>query len=94
MLGHYQNAGTPCNFRCWLHHPVEQLRGQVFGVADRIAAYQDGPKNTLNAINWASNSGVQLNYSGALMEDVQNLAQAGQYYGANWYTHNQRPMAG
>src|SRR5881296_3078385 len=56
---HYQNAWDTMQLQdSGFNHPVEQLRGQVFSVADRIAAYQYQPKNTLAAIgSTAPNSG-------------------------------------
>ncbi len=85
---HYQNAWDTMQLQDGgFGHPVEHLR-DVFSLNDRINAYQWEPMNTLSAIGWAANSGVQLNYSGALMENIQSLAQAGQYYGTDWYTYN------
>jgi hypothetical protein len=87
---HYENAwdtiqaqegGRP--------HPVEQVRGQVFDIDDRRAAYQYRPHDALASIGQYLKSGAQLNYSGALMENVQSLAAAGQLgYASNWYQSN------
>ena len=76
-------------------HPLEGLRG-VFGLDDRIAAYQSRPKGAINAIAGSGpgelnlpRAGVQLNFSGALMENVQSLGGAGQLgYSGNWYQSN------
>lgn len=90
---HYENAwdtiqaqdgGRP--------HPVEVVRN-VFNLDDRIAAYQSRPKDAINSIAGNGSgqqnlprAGVQLNYSGALMENVQSLAAANQLgYGSTWY---------
>ena len=42
-----------------------------------INAYQQQPRNTLSAIGNFTNSGAQVNMSGALMENVQSLGAAG-----------------
>ena len=87
---HYQNAWDTMDLQDHgFGHPSDAPMRTIFALADRIHAYQEGPKNTLQTIGAALNSGVQLNYSGALMENVQSLAQHGQYYGTDWYTHNQ-----
>jgi hypothetical protein len=76
-----QDAGRP--------HPVEQVRGQVFDIDDRRAAYQYRPHDALASIGQYLKSGAQLNYSGALMENVQSLGAAGQLgYASNWYQSN------
>src|SRR5947207_3516322 len=94
---HYENAwdtiqaqdgGRP--------HPSPEVLRQVFGLDDRIAAYQYRPKDSLNSIAGTGSSnlgltkaGVQVNYSGALMENIQSLGGAGQLgYGAGWYQSN------
>src|SRR5436189_5647871 len=87
---HYENAwdtiqaqdgGRP--------HPSPEVLRQVFGLDDRIAAYQYRPKDSLSSITWLSKAGVQVNYSGALMENIQSLGTAGQLgYGGNWYQSN------
>ena len=94
---HYENAwdtimaqdnGRP-------HSSPEILR-QIFGLDDRIAAYQSRPKDALNSIAGTgsgdlglSKAGVQVNYSGALMENVQSLGAAGQLgYGPGWFQSN------
>jgi Starch/carbohydrate-binding module (family 53)/Glycosyl hydrolase family 57 len=80
---HYQNAwdtiqlGNP--------HPTDTSLSTVFGVGDRVAAYQAGPKNSLGNLLGYANAGVQVNYSGALMENVQSLAAVGTLgYGGGW----------
>jgi hypothetical protein len=94
---HYENAwdtiqaqdgGRP--------HPSPEILRQVFGLDDRIAAYQGRPKDALNSIAGSGpgqlglpHAGVQVNYSGALMENIQSLGTAGQLgYGPNWYQSN------
>ena len=83
---HYENAwdtiqaqdgGRP--------HPSPEVLRQVFGLDDRIAAYQNRPKDSLSSITWLPHSGVQVNYSGALMENIQSLGTANQLgYGGGW----------
>src|SRR5437667_7493313 len=76
-----QDAGRP--------HPSPEMLRSVFGLDDRIAAYQYRPKDALSSISRLSNAGVQVNYSGALMENIQSLGSAGQLgYAGNWYQSN------
>jgi Starch/carbohydrate-binding module (family 53)/Glycosyl hydrolase family 57 len=84
---HYQNAwdtiqlGNP--------HPTDTSVSTVFSVGDRLAAYQGGPSSTVNGLRGYANAGVQLNMSGALMENVQSLAAVGQLgYGSGWNNGN------
>ncbi|MGZ5538527.1 MAG: hypothetical protein ACXWG0_08365, partial [Chthoniobacterales bacterium] len=87
---HYENAWDTIQAQDGGRgHPVEQLRGQVFDVDDRRAAYQSRPKDALASIGQFLKSGAQLNFSGALMENVQSLGAAGQLgYAGNWYQSN------
>src|SRR5436305_406160 len=79
-----QDAGRP--------HPAgQEVLRNVFGLDDRIAAYQSRPKDAINSIagNGAgqlnlARGGVQLNYSGALMENVQSLV-GNLGYNSGWY---------
>src|SRR5947209_17232135 len=65
--------------------PNESLT-TVFSLSDRVNAYQQEPNTTLSSIGSYLNSGAQVNMSGALMENVQSLAAAGQFgYSGNWY---------
>ncbi|MBI1746673.1 MAG: hypothetical protein HYR55_08805 [Acidobacteria bacterium] len=76
-----QDAGRP-------HPRPENLRA-IFGVDDRVAAYQGRLREALRSIGWSRNSGAQVSYSGALMENVQSLGAAGQLrYGAGWNLPN------
>jgi len=77
-----QNAGRP--------HPSPEILSQIFNVADRVNAYQGQPKSTINSLFSFPNAGAQVSYSGALIENVQSLAAAGQLgYGAGWNNANQ-----
>ncbi|MDD5139960.1 MAG: carbohydrate-binding protein [Verrucomicrobiales bacterium] len=77
-----QNGGRP--------HPSPEILSTIFGAGDRVAAYQSGPKNTISGLLGYANAGAQVSYSGALIENVQSLAAAGQLgYGAGWNGANQ-----
>src|ERR1700758_4928345 len=58
--------------------PNESL-STVFSEADRVNVYQQEPHDVLSNIGSLTNSGAQVNMSGALMENVQSLAVAGQF---------------
>ncbi len=77
-----QNAGRP--------HPSPEVLSSIFGEADRVNAYQGEPSSTVSGLLGYPNAGAQVNYSGALMENVQSLAVAGQlgYYNG-WTNGNQ-----
>src|ERR1017187_1499622 len=77
-----QNAGRP--------HPSPEILSTIFGTADRVNAYQGQPSSTISGLLGYPNAGAQVNYSGALMENVQSLAAAGQLgYGSGWNNGNQ-----
>jgi hypothetical protein len=57
-------------------HPTNDLR-DIFGKDDRVAAYQYRPKDSVGGMG-NSAAGASLNMSGALMENVESLAAAGQ----------------
>ena len=72
-----QNAGRP--------HPTPEVLSTIFGEADRVNVYQGEIETTLSGLRGYPNAGAQVNYSGALMENVQSLAAAGQLgYGSGW----------
>jgi hypothetical protein len=76
-----QNAGRP--------HPSPEILSTIFGTADRVNAYQGQPSSTISGLLGYPNAGAQVNYSGALMENVQSLAAAGQLgYGSGWNNGN------
>lgn len=75
-------------------HPSPEVLSQIFGLSDRVAAYQNRPHDALNSLLGYANAGVQVNYSGALMENVISLGQAGQLgYVPNWNSYNQQARA-
>jgi hypothetical protein len=76
-----QNAGRP--------DPNPEVLSTIFSDADRVNAYQGEPGSTVNGLRGYPNAGAQVNYSGALMENVQSLAAAGQLgYTAGWNSGN------
>jgi hypothetical protein len=78
-----QNAGR--------NHPSPENLSTIFGLADRVAAYQTRPHDALSSILGRPDAGAQVSYSGALMENVQSLGAAGQLgYAGNWNTYNQQ----
>lgn len=81
-----QNAGR--------NHPSPEVLNNIFGLADRVAAYQSRPRDALNNLLGYANAGAQMSYSGALMENVQSLGAAGQLgYSSAWYSGNQQARA-
>ncbi|MDR3456472.1 MAG: carbohydrate-binding protein [Verrucomicrobiae bacterium] len=84
---HYQNAWD--TIQLGNAHPNDTVLTTVFGAGDRVAAYQGGPSSTVNGLRGYANAGAQVNMSGALMENVQSLAAAGQLgYGSGWNNGN------
>ncbi len=70
-------------------HPEDDLNG-IFGLADRQAAYQSGIRNSLNTFRSINpEAGVQLTYSGGLIENITSLGNAGALgYGSGWFSGN------
>jgi hypothetical protein len=67
-------------------NPENDLRG-IFGLDDRVAAYQWRPRDAVNAIRWSGEAGAQVSFSGGLIENIQSFAEAGGQlgYGAGWF---------
>jgi hypothetical protein len=87
---HYENAWDTIQAQIAHRSEPNEPLTDVFSLSDRVNAYQQQPKNTLQAIGSFTKSGAQVNMSGALMENVQSLGAAGQLgYQPNWYTSNQ-----
>ena len=63
-----QNAGRP--------HPAPEVLANVFGVPDRVAAYQGRPRDAIAGLLSWPDAGAQMSFSGALVENVQSLAAA------------------
>ncbi len=74
-----QNYGAPWN------HPHNDLE-QIFGLPDRVAAYQARPRNALTQIGNAG--GFGMSYTGSLIDNIRNLADNGWNYGSNWNAGN------
>ena len=82
-----QNSGRP--------HPNPETLTTIFNVDDRIAAYQYGPRDSVNTILTFANAGAQVSYSGALIENVQSLIGSGVCggngcYNSGWNGANQQ----
>ena len=68
-----------------LSHPLNVL-ADIFGYADRVAAYQYSPKNAVGSLGDLPNGGAQLSISGDLMQNCNSLGVANQWgYSPNWY---------
>ena len=67
-------------------NPANDLRG-IFGLDDRIAAYQWRPRDCVNSIRWSAEAGAQVSFSGGLIENIQSFAEAGGQlgYGTGWF---------
>ncbi len=84
---HYQNAWD--TIQLGNVHPSDTSLTTVFGEADRVNVYQGEIKSVLGGLLGYPNAGAQVNYSGALMENVQSLAAAGQLgYANGWNNGN------
>jgi len=69
-------------------HPTNNLR-DIFGLADRVAAYQYRVKDSIDAIDWHAEAGAQVSYSGGLIENISSLGNANQLgYSPTWYSGN------
>ncbi len=65
-------------------HPQNDL-DQIFGLDDRVAAYQWRPKDSLATLLGHDEAGVQVSYSGGLIENVQSLGDhAWGGYSGSW----------
>jgi Glycosyl hydrolase family 57 len=88
---HYENAWDTIQAQNASRPEPNEALNPVFSLSDRVHAYQEQPHNTLAAIGNFTNSGAQVNMSGALMENVQSLGAAGQLgYSGTWYGSNQQ----
>src|SRR5579859_1166573 len=85
-VDHYENAwDTIQQQNAGRLHPTPEVLSTIFGEADRVNVYQGEIETTLSGLLGYPNAGAQVNYSGALMENVQSLAAAGQLgYGSGW----------
>ena len=78
-----QNAGRP--------DPSPEVLSTVFGESDRVNDYQGYyPYDAISSILSYPNAGASMSFSGALMENVQSLAAAGQLgYATGWNQDDQ-----
>jgi hypothetical protein len=66
-------------------HPRPEILRNIFGVDDRVAAYQGRLRDALRSLLWSPDAGAQVSCSGALIENVQSLGAARQLrYGPAW----------
>lgn len=69
-------------------HPENDLV-DIFGKADRLAAYQGRPRDAL--ANISQSGGFGMSYSGSLIDNVRQLGGLGQLgYGAGWADGNRQ----
>ena len=67
-------------------HPENNLR-DIFGLSDRVAAYQYRCRDCISIISGYNEAGAQISYSGGLIENIFSLGNAGQLgYSWNWYS--------
>ena len=63
-------------------HPENNLN-EIFGINDRVTAYQSGPRNSL--ANIPNSGGFAISYSGSLIDNVRQLGSVNQLgYGGGW----------
>src|ERR1051326_4148336 len=87
---HYENAYDTIQAQNGGRSEPNESLTTVFSLDDRKNVYQQEPHDTLSNIGSYTNSGVQLNMSGALMENVQSLGAHNQWYSPTWYQSNQQ----
>ncbi len=69
-------------------HPTNNLT-DIFGLADRQAAYQYRIRDSIDAFDWAPEAGAQVSYSGGLIENISSLGNANQLgYSPTWFGGN------
>ncbi len=69
-------------------HPDNNLT-DIFGLPDRQAAYQAGPRNSL--ANLSSQAGFCMSYSGSLIDNIRSLGSNNQLgYGNAWWDGNRQ----
>ncbi|MBI9020526.1 MAG: hypothetical protein JEZ10_04640 [Verrucomicrobia bacterium] len=70
-------------------HPENDLNA-IFGVQDRINAYQSGPRNSLANV---TSGGYTMSYSGSLIDNVNNLGANGHSgYSTSWWNGNREAV--
>jgi hypothetical protein len=68
-------------------HPDNNL-SDIFGLDDRRNAYQGRPRDSLAAID--SSAGFCMSYSGALIDNIRNLAANTDTYDSGWWDGNRQ----
>ena len=67
-----------------LQHPLSNLQ-DIFDKDDRVAVYQYRARDAVQSLLGLPDAGAQVNYSGCLIENVNSLADAGQWgYYSSW----------
>ncbi|MCX6968852.1 MAG: hypothetical protein NTV93_01690 [Verrucomicrobia bacterium] len=67
-------------------HPDNNLT-DIFGLPDRQAAYQSGPRNSLAGLS--TQAGFCMSYSGSLIDNIRSLGTNNQLgYGNGWWSGN------
>jgi len=67
-----------------LAHPLNNLE-EIFGLPDRVNAYQFQPKNAVQSIMGYPKAGAQMTYGGSLIENLNSLGVANQWgYSSGW----------
>jgi hypothetical protein len=84
---HYLKSNGGNIYSDGLAHPLNDLE-EIFGKDDRKAVYQWRTKDAVQSILSHPNAGAQVNYSGCLIENVNSLAQAGQWGYSNGWENN------
>lgn len=65
-------------------HPTNNLR-DIFGLPDRVAAYQGRCRDSIGAISGWPEAGAQISFSGGLIENIMSLGAANQLgYSPSW----------
>jgi hypothetical protein len=65
-------------------HPENNLT-DIFGLADRVAAYQTRVRDSIGSISGYPEAGAQITYSGGLIENIASLGAANQLgYSPSW----------
>lgn len=66
-------------------HPLNNLN-EIFGLADRVNAYQWRPNDSINAFSFGRpEAGAQISFSGGLIENIQSLsANSALGYSPSW----------
>ncbi len=67
-----------------LAHPLNNLE-EIFGLPDRVNAYQYQPKNAVQSIMGNAKAGAQMTYGGSLIENLNSLGASNQWgYSNGW----------